>query len=109
MAEMLKEKIMHQQHVQLTLASSEEIPLKALLESAMRSESKMIQLSLARTERNLRKFEQQYGMLTAEFYRQLTTDELQETLDFIEWAGEYKTLLRLLKKYQALQEIRFVN
>ena len=48
-------------------------------------------------------------MSSAEFYRRLTEDELPETLDFIEWAGEYKTLQRLQEKHQTLQEIQFAN
>lgn len=97
------------QSTQLTLISPSGVPIKNLVESALHSELKMIKLSLSRTERNLQAFEQKYGMSTADFYRRLTEDELQETLDFIEWAGEYKTLLRLQQKRQALQEIQFAD
>ena len=48
-------------------------------------------------------------MSTPEFYRRLIEDKLQESLDFIEWAGEYKTLLKLQEKRQALQEIQFAS
>ncbi len=97
------------QQAQVTLFSPSGVPIRALVESALRSELKMIDLSLGRTQRNLQNFEQKYGMNTLEFYRRLTEDELQESLDFIEWAGEYKTLLRLQAKRQALQDIQFVN
>jgi hypothetical protein len=97
------------QAIQLTLVSPSGVPIKSLIESALRSELKMIELSLKRTERNLQVFEQEYGMSTSDFYRRLTEDELQETLDFIEWAGEYKTLLRLQEKRQVLQEIQFAD
>ena len=97
------------QPIQITLVSPSGAPIRALVESALRSELKMIELSLGRTERNLQAFEQKYGMSTAEFYRRLTEDELQETLDFIEWAGEYKTLQKLQEKQRALQEIQFAN
>ncbi|NJN92729.1 MAG: hypothetical protein HC875_00900 [Anaerolineales bacterium] len=95
------------QQIQVTLVSG--APIKGLVESALRSELKMIELSLGKVERVLKAFEQKYGMNTIEFYRRLTEDELQETLDFIEWAGEYKTLLRLQEKRRALQEIQFAN
>lgn len=42
---------------------------------------------------------------TIEFYRRLCSDELEETLDFIEWAGEYKTLSLLREKYQTLKDV----
>lgn len=79
------------------------------MESALRSESRMIELGLVRTQRNLRDFEQKYGMSTPEFYRRLVEDDLQESLDFIEWAGEYKTLLKLKEKRQALREIQLIT
>jgi hypothetical protein len=97
------------QQAQVTLVSPSGVAIRPLLESALRSESKMIELGLARTRRILRDFEQRYGMSTPEFYRRLVEDELQESLDFIEWAGEYKTLLKLQEKRQALQEIQFAH
>jgi hypothetical protein len=97
------------QQVQVTLVSPSGVAIRPLVESALRSESRMIELGLARTQRNLRDFEQKYGMSTPEFYRRLIEDELQESLDFIEWAGEYKTLVRLQEKRQALQEIQFAT
>lgn len=97
------------QQVQVTLVSPSGAPIRGLVESALRSELKMIELSLGQVERTLQTFEQKYGLSTIEFYHRLTEDELQETLDFIEWAGEYKTLLRLQEKQRALQEIRFAN
>ncbi len=97
------------QQAQVTLVSPSGVAIRPLVESALRSESKMIELGLARTQRHLRDFEQKYGMNTAEFYRRLVEDELQESLDFIEWAGEYKTLLKLQEKRRALQEIQFAN
>jgi hypothetical protein len=97
------------QQVQVTLVSPSGVPIRGLVESALRSELKMIELSLGQVERNLQAFEQKYGLSTVEFYRRLIEDELSETLEFIEWAGEYKSLLRLQEKRQALQEIQFAN
>lgn len=97
------------QSVQVTLVSPSGAPIKSLVESAIRSELKMVELSLSRTEHNLQVFEQKYKLKTADFYQRLINDELQETLDFIEWAGEYKTLLRLKQKRQTLQEIQFAS
>lgn len=97
------------QQVHVTLISPSGAPIRALIESALRSELKMLELSLGQVERNLHTFEQKHGISTVEFYRRLTEDELQETLEFIEWAGEYKTLLRLQEKRQALQEIQIAN
>lgn len=97
------------QQTQITLISPSGVSIRVLVESALRSELKMIELSLGRIERKLQDFEQKYSMHTTEFYRRLTEDELEESLDFIEWVGEYKTLLRLQQKKQILQEIQFAD
>jgi hypothetical protein len=90
---------------QITLISRGDVPIKPLVESALRSEMKMLEIGLKRTEERIRTFEERFGMTSDEFYRRLCGDELEETLDFIEWAGEYKTLALLREKYQALKEI----
>ena len=95
------------QSVQVTLVSPSGASIKNLIESALHSELKMIELSLSRTQRNLQVFEQKYKMNTSDFYRRLIENEIQETLDFIEWSGEHKTLLKLQEKHQVLQEIQF--
>ncbi len=97
------------QTAQITLIAPDGVSLKNLVTSALHSEEKMIELGLKRTRRHLRDFEQKYGMDTSEFYQKLTNDEIQETLDFIDWVGEYKTLSRLQNKLQTLREIRFAD
>ncbi|MGQ9627217.1 MAG: hypothetical protein ACUVV0_09990 [Anaerolineae bacterium] len=94
---------------QVTLVSSSDIPLKPLVESALRSEMKMLEIGLRRTQERLKSFEERFGMSSEEFYRRLCNDELEEILDFIEWAGEYKTLSLLYEKYQALKEIKIAD
>ncbi len=90
---------------QVTLISRGDVPIKPLVESALRSEMKMLEIGLKRTEERIRSFEERFGMTSDEFYRRLCDDELEETLDFVEWVGEYKTLALLREKYQALKEI----
>jgi len=90
---------------QVMLVSRRDFPLKPLVESALRSEMKMLEIGLKRTEERLQTFEDRFGMSSDEFYSRLCNDELEETLDFIEWTGEYKTLSLLREKYQALKDI----
>jgi hypothetical protein len=90
---------------QVTLVSRSDFPLKPLVESALRSEMRMLEIGLKRTEERLQTFEDRFGMTSDEFYRRLCNDELEETLDFVEWAGEYKTLSLLREKYQTLKDI----
>jgi hypothetical protein len=82
------------------------IALKPLLESAIRSELRLLELGLTRTSQRLRFFEDQHGSPSEEFERRFTTGELGESLDYIEWAGEIKTYHLRKAQKQALQNAR---
>ena len=82
------------------------IALKPLLESAIRSELRLLELDLARTSQRLRVFEDQYGLPSEEFERRFATGELGESLDYIEWAGEIKTHHLLKAQQETLQKVQ---
>lgn len=88
---------------QLTIRATSEFSLKPLLEAAIQNEVKVLALGLQRTRERLADFEQQFNMPSAEFERRLATRELAESLDFIEWRGEIKTLYLLEDQQHALQ------
>jgi hypothetical protein len=92
------------QHV--TITTDAQIMLKPLIESALRSELRMLELSLQRTIQRLRTFETQYGLTSDEFERRFNSGEIGESLDFIEWAGEIKTHRLLDAHRQALQGVQ---
>lgn len=94
---------------QLTLISPKGAFIKPLIESALRSELNLIELGLSQTEKRLHAFESQHGMSSGEFYRALTADEIDETMETVEWAGEYKTWLRLQDKRDTLLELEIAN
>jgi len=50
----------------------------------------LLQVSIKRTEQSLSKFESRFGLLTTEFIQRFENDELAETLDYVEWVGEYR-------------------
>jgi hypothetical protein len=82
------------------------VALKPLLESAIRSELRLLDLGLARTSQRLHAFEDQYGLTSEEFERRFATGELDESLDYIEWAGEIKTYRLLKAQQEALQKVQ---
>lgn len=94
---------------ELTLVSHYQRPLRPLIEAALHNESRLLQASIKRTEQRLRDFETRFGLSTTDFLQRYGNDEFPETLDSIEWIGEYRMLERLREKAQALQEIRFAN
>jgi hypothetical protein len=78
------------------------------VESAIRGELKTLMFGIQRTRERLAAFEKQFGMASEEFERRFNGIDLKETLDFIEWSGEIKTLRLLEERRNALQnaEIR---
>ena len=91
---------------QVIVTTDAAIALKPLIESAIRSELRMLELGLARTAQRLHAFENQYGLTSEEFERRFAAGEVNESLDFIEWAGEIKTHHLLKAQQQALQKVR---
>ncbi len=60
-------------------------------------------------EKQLRRFESKYGVLSHEFYQAFTSGELSEfdaydeyRMEFIEWAALYQTRQKLEQAYQRL-------
>ncbi len=91
---------------QVTITTDAQVALKPLLESALRSELRMLELSLQRTSQRLHAFETQYGLTSDEFERRFNAGKLEESLDFVEWAGELKTFRLLEAQRHALQGVQ---
>jgi len=60
-------------------------------------------LRLERYERDLREFEERYGMESATFYRRFEAGELGDAMDFFEWAGLYELREDIMKKIRRLE------
>ncbi len=91
---------------QLTITLESEVPLRELVESALQSQFRVLEVGLRRTHQRVADFERQYGMNSAEFERKLAACEIDETLDFIDWQGELALLSQLEQKSQALQWLK---
>jgi len=91
---------------QITVTTDAPVALKPLIESAIRTELRMLELGLERTAQRLRAFESQYGLISEEFERRFEIGQVDESLDFIEWAGEIKTYRLLQAQQEALQGVR---
>jgi hypothetical protein len=93
----------------LTLVSKQSRPLRPLVEAALANELRLLQAAIRRTERQLQEFEATYQLATDEFVRRFENDEFEETLDFVDWIGEYRLLARLREKAETLQGLEFAN
>jgi hypothetical protein len=86
----------------ITITTDSKVSLRPLIESALHTESKALALGLRRTRERLAEFERCFDMTSAQFEQRFAARELDESLDFIEWLGEIKTLRLLEEQQQAL-------
>ena len=93
----------------IRLISNSEREIRPLVEAALTNESRLVQAGVQQTEQRLREFENKHDIMTQEFVSRYENDELEETLEFGEWIGEFRILLRLREKVEALKDIRFAD
>ena len=93
----------------LRLVSTRKRQLKPLVEAAIANELRLLEAGVRRTEQRLLEFEEKYSLGTQKFISRYENDELEETIDFDEWIGEFRLLIRLREKADTLRSIRFEN
>jgi hypothetical protein len=91
---------------EIRVSSDASVPIKPLIESAIQAQLRMLDFALERTRKRLLDFEMGYGMASKEFESQFERGAVAESLDFIEWAGELKTLQMLEAQKEALIGVR---
>ncbi len=94
---------------ELTLVSKQARPLRPLVEAALANELRLVTAAIYQTEQRLREFEAAYDMTTIEFVARFENDELEETLEFVEWIGESRLLAYLQEKADTFRGIEFEN
>lgn len=93
----------------LRLVSTRKRQLKPLVEAAIANELRLLEAGVRRTEQRLLEFEEKYSLRTQKFISRYENDELEETVDFDEWIGEFRMLTHLREKADTLRGIRFEN
>jgi len=91
---------------EITISSNSSTSLKSLLESALQNEKKLLKHGIDRTVARLKKFEEEFSMSSEEFDQKFRQQEIEETLDFIDWQMELKALSMLTEQYQALNNAK---
>lgn len=91
---------------QVMVTSSGPAAIKPLLEAAIRSQLRALEHGIQHTKERLAEFEQQFQMTSADFERGFEDGRIEETLDFIEWMGEIKTLRLLEDQLRSLQSTK---
>jgi len=56
--------------------------------------------------RSLAAYERKYGMISADFYEKYLAGKMEDTADFVEWAGDYQHYIAL--KQELEQKLKVV-
>ena len=62
-----------------------------------------LELSMQSVQRRLRRFEDEFGMDSEAFYARLQNAQLDERMEYAEWAGEHEMLQRLKQQKAELE------
>ncbi len=60
--------------------------------------------NIKQVQRRLKRFEEEFGMDSEKFYAKLQNAELDERVEYSEWAGEHEMLQRLVKQRDDLKK-----
>jgi hypothetical protein len=93
----------------LTLATTAQKPLRPLIEEAIRNELHVLNVGIRHSQQRIADFEERYGIPTATFLQRYRNDEITETLETIEWVGEWRLLERLREDELVLQGVYFAD
>lgn len=87
----------------LRQAYTDEAQLEPVLDKLLDMTLDQHRRRLARYERDLREFEQRYGLDSATFRQRFEAGELGDAMDYFEWAGLYDLRQDLLEKIRHLE------
>jgi len=72
--------------------------------ASLRQYLKRLEDNIQQVTRRLKRFEAEFGMDSEEFYAKLQNAELDERVEYAEWAGEHETLKRLIEQRDELKK-----
>lgn len=91
----------------LTITSERNDRIEPLLTSAIAAKLRMLEIGLRQTQARLAAFEQTSKMSTADFIARYARNDIAETLDTLEWLGEYRLMQSIQDEVDALHALRF--
>jgi len=92
--------------IQIVIELSDQQGVQAVVQ-ALETYQTRLRAGIARTRDRLRAFEQQHGVTTAAFLRDLTAEDLPGgDLAYVEWAGEARLLAGLETELHELEYAR---
>ena len=94
--------------VKLKIISDEE-DVTDVIKSAISAEIKRLEIGLNRTNREIKRFEDEYKVSSEVFLKEIAAEDLKGGDDeYIRWAGELKIKDRILDELKKLKDIEYV-
>lgn len=90
---------------ELVIKSDNKEQISSLVKNALEREKKVISSSIEISQKKLKDFEKKYQLSTADFFAKYQKGEMGDGTDIIDWAGEYKMLLKLEDDLKKLEDI----
>ena len=75
------------------------------LKSTFEKEIELLSMQLSRLKKELKKFEQKYGMVSSEFYQKFERGELGDRQDFFIWVSDMDIYTKLMNEYKLLKNL----
>lgn len=80
-----------------------------IIKSAISAEIKRLELGLNKTNKEIKKFEEKYKVLSKIFLKEFAAEDLKGGDDeYIRWAGELKIRDKILEDLKKLKDIEYV-
>jgi uncharacterized protein YydD (DUF2326 family) len=80
-----------------------------VIKSAISSEIKRLEIGLKRTNKEIKRLEEEYSTSSEVFLKKFTAEDLKGGDDeYIRWAGELKIKDRILNELKKLKDIEYV-
>ena len=94
--------------VKLRIISDKE-DVTDVIKSAISAEIKRLEIGLNRTNREIKRFEDEYKVSSEVFLKEIAAEDLKGGDDeYIRWAGELKIKDRILDELKKLKDIEYV-
>jgi hypothetical protein len=89
---------------------SDERDVTEIVKSAISAELKRLEIALNKTDREIKKFEEEYKISSDVFLREFTAEDLKGgDEEYIKWSGELKMKECILEDLQRLKDIEYVS
>jgi len=89
---------------------SDEKETAEIIKSAVSAELKRLEIGLNKTEKEIKKFEEEYKAPSEVFLNTFTAENMKRgDEEYIRWAGEIKIRDRILEDLKKLKDIEYVS